>query len=57
MINNKTPPIAMPIIAAEDSAGESIRVTRSEPIVKVRTFYWLVEKSMKRLLFSNKYTG
>lgn len=32
MINNKTPPIAIPIMAAEESAGESTRITRSEPI-------------------------
>lgn len=34
MINNKTPPIAIPIIEADESAGESTRITRSEPIVK-----------------------
>lgn len=36
--NNKTPPIAIPIIAAEERAGESTRMTRSEPIVKIRIF-------------------
>lgn len=31
MINNKTPPTAMPIIAADERTGESTRITKSEP--------------------------
>lgn len=38
MINNNTPPIAIPIIAAEDNVGVSTLITRSEPIVNVRKF-------------------
>lgn len=34
MINNKMPPIAIPMIAADESTGESTRITRSEPVVK-----------------------
>lgn len=40
MINNKTPPTAIPIIAAEERTGESTRITRSEPIANVRTFLY-----------------
>lgn len=45
-ISIKTAPIAMPIIAADDNAGLSTRITKSEPKISL-IFFFFFERNGK----------